>query len=120
MELMEQLTGGGMHTEQIAETAGKKDFENGNKNKEDMINPELVQALGYDWISALSHEFRTPLNVILSTIQMVQLSSNCSKEGEYRQIKDKYLNIMKQNCLRLLKMVNNIIDINRINSDFFK
>ncbi|NLM26858.1 MAG: HAMP domain-containing histidine kinase [Clostridiaceae bacterium] len=120
MELMEQLTGGGMHTEQIAETAGKKDFENGNKNKEDMINPELVQALGYDWISALSHEFRTPLNVILSTIQMVQLSSNCSKEGEYRQIKDKYLNIMKQNCLRLLKMVNNIIDINRINSDFFQ
>ena len=87
--VMEQLTGG-MHTEQIAETAGK-DFENGNKNKEDMINPELVQALGYDYL-ALSEFGHPECNSV--DVQMVQLSSNCSKEGEYRRW-NKYLNIMK-------------------------
>lgn len=113
MDLMEQLTGGGMLTEYKAETAEKNKEEN-------IINLKSVQALRYDWVSALSHEFRTPLNVILSTIQMIQLNSKGSNEGEYRWVKDKYLNIMKQNCLRLLKMVNNIIDINRIDSDFFQ
>jgi signal transduction histidine kinase len=120
MGLMEQLTGGGVNTEQNAETVEKKDFENSTNNHEDIINLKSMQALGYDWVSALSHEFRTPLNVILSTIQMVQLNTKGSNEGEYRRVKDKYLNIMKQNCLRLLKMVNNIIDINRIDSDFFQ
>jgi signal transduction histidine kinase len=120
MKLMEEITEEGMHTEQDAETASKVVFEKNNAdNKEDIINLKSVQALGYDWISALSHEFRTPLNVILSTIQMVQLNSKEPGEGEYRRVKDKYLNIMKQNCLRLLKMVNNIIDINRLDSDFF-
>lgn len=119
MELMEQLVGG-VYTEQNAESAEKKDFENSTNNHEDIINLQSMQAFGYDWVSALSHEFRTPLNVILSTIQMVQLNTKGSTDGEYRKIKDKYLNIMKQNCLRLLKMVNNIIDINRINSDFFQ
>ncbi len=75
---------------------------------------------GFDWISALSHEFRTPLNVILSTIQIAQLNTKDSSDNGYRQVKDKYLNIMRQNCLRLLKMVNNLIDINRIDSDFFQ
>jgi len=120
MEPMEEITEGGTHTEQDADTARKNLFEkDGSNNKEDIINLKSVQALGYDWISALSHEFRTPLNVILSTIQMIQMHSKESKEGEYRRVKEKYLNIMKQNCLRLLKMVNNIIDINRLDSDFF-
>lgn len=72
-----------------------------------------------DWIFALSHELRTPLNVILSTIQVAQLSMKKSPDGEYSRVKTKYLEIMKQNCYRLLKMVNNLIEINRIDSGFF-
>jgi len=72
-----------------------------------------------DWIFALSHELRTPLNVILSTIQIAQLSVKNSQDGEYSKVKTKYLEIMKQNCYRLLKMVNNLIEINRIDSGFF-
>jgi len=73
-----------------------------------------------DWIFALSHELRTPLNVILSTIQVAQLSMKNDKDGEYSRVKTKYLDIMKQNCYRLLKMVNNLIEINRLDSGFFK
>jgi len=74
---------------------------------------------GNDWVSALSHELRTPLNVILSTLQVALLNANGEQENEYRLVKSKYLRIMRQNCLRLMKMVNNLIDINRIDSDFF-
>ena len=77
------------------------------------------ELIGNDWISALSHEFRTPLNVILSTLQVALLNTDGSMESEYKQVKSKYLRIMRQNCLRLMKMVNNLIDINRVNSDFF-
>jgi len=74
---------------------------------------------GNDWVSALSHEFRTPLNVILSTLQVALINTSGEQENEYRLVKSKYLRIMRQNCLRLMKMVNNLIDINRIDSDFF-
>ncbi len=84
------------------------------------VKDRLTQILSSDWISALSHEFRTPLNVILSTIQMAQLSKKEPADSEYRKVKDKYLYIMKQNCLRLLKLVNNLVDINRLDSDFFQ
>lgn len=72
-----------------------------------------------DWIFALSHELRTPLNVILSTIQVALLNIKDNQDGEYSRIRTKYLDIMKQNCYRLLKMVNNLIEINRIDSGFF-
>ncbi|HZK28509.1 MAG TPA: HAMP domain-containing sensor histidine kinase [Thermoclostridium sp.] len=68
-----------------------------------------------DWIYALSHELRTPLNVILSTIQVSKLNTS----GKYSKVKIRYLDIMKQNCLRLLKMVNNILEINRLDSGFY-
>lgn len=68
-----------------------------------------------DWIYVFSHELRTPLNVILSTIQVSKLNNI----GEYSKVKTRYLDIMKQNCLRLLKMVNKILDINRLDSGFF-
>lgn len=82
-------------------------------------NSKSLNAEKNDWILALSHELRTPLNVILSTIQVAQLNINNSQDGEYSRVKTRYLDIMKQNCMRLLKMVNNLIEINRIDSGFF-
>lgn len=95
---------------------------NNLQNKPLYENSEYFKSLSEDkndWIFALSHELRTPLNVILSTIQVAQLSMKNSQDGEYSRVKTKYLDIMKQNCYRLLKMVNNLIEINRIDSGFF-
>lgn len=86
----------------------------------DNVSSDKFNTSGFDWISLLSHELRTPLNVILSTIQIAQMPVKEACDSEYRQVKSKYLSIMKQNCLRLLKMVNNMIDINRIDSSFFQ
>lgn len=82
-------------------------------------DPILSEIAAYEWVLELSHELRTPLNVILSAIQVTQLNKKLF-DGEYRQIKDKHLSIMKQNCLRLMKIVNNLVDISRIDSEFFR
>ncbi|NLY19056.1 MAG: HAMP domain-containing histidine kinase [Clostridiaceae bacterium] len=101
---------------------------NKSKSADDMNNVALKnvslaektkELTGSDWVSALSHEFRTPLNVILSTLQVALMNTSGEQENEYSLVKSKYLRIMRQNCLRLMKMVNNLIDINRIDSDFF-
>jgi len=85
----------------------------------------LQQILEYDrlkteFFSNISHEFRTPLNIILSAIQLMNLIHNDSKDNYSNFIKtfEKYIYIMKQNSYRLLKLINNIIDITKFDSGF--
>ncbi len=67
----------------------------------------------------LSHDLRTPLNVINSTLQVVDLykKENIKDQGEKL---DNYLDVMKKNVYRLIKLVNNIIDISKLDSGFYK
>lgn len=67
-----------------------------------------------EFMSNISHELRTPLNVILSAVQVMAISNfeiNITA-------KEKYLSIVKQNCYRLLRLVNNLIEISRIDSGY--
>ncbi len=84
----------------------------------------LDEALKYDklrteFFANLSHEFRTPLNVILSALQLLEVYLQ-NQSFIYAEKTNNYKNIMKQNCLRLLRLVNNLIDITKIDSDFFE
>ncbi|WP_238900805.1 ATP-binding protein [Clostridium sp. YIM B02500] len=72
-----------------------------------------------EFFSNISHELRTPINVIYSALQMHELRlKDCIFEN--RSIdKYKYTKIMKQNCYRILRLINNIIDITKIDSGYF-
>lgn len=70
-----------------------------------------------EMFSTLSHELRTPLNVIMSAIQLLH---KMHEENDVNVNETKYLGMMQQNCYRLLKIVNNLIDISKIDSDFFE
>ncbi|WBW97892.1 ATP-binding protein [Oceanirhabdus sp. W0125-5] len=69
-----------------------------------------------EFFANLSHEFKTPLNVILSTIQLIEVISNSNNDRKVSE----YIKIMKQNCYRLLRLVNNIIDISKIDEGYLK
>jgi signal transduction histidine kinase len=72
-----------------------------------------------EFFSNISHELRTPINVIFSALQIHELKlkdCSCISANEYRY---KYTKIMKQNCFRLLRLVNNLIDITKIDSGYF-
>lgn len=84
----------------------------------------LEEVIEYDrlkteFFSNVSHEFKTPLNIIFSTTQLLSLHTlNCNETYEYNPKINNYISIMKQNCYRLLRLINNLIDITKIDSGF--
>lgn len=73
-----------------------------------------------EFLVNISHEVRTPLNVILGAIQVMEAYS-CKGEGFFDKDKfDKYLISIKQNCFRLLRLINNIIDLSKAGSGFLE
>lgn len=68
------------------------------------------------FLSYISHEFRTPLTVINSAIQALEFTCR----NELPQKAEKYLNSIRQNSYRLLRLMNNILDLNRAEAGFLK
>lgn len=84
----------------------------------------LSEALEYDkvrteFFSNMSHEFRTPLNVILSTIQLFEMRMKSGMLKEEINIMG-YISTVKQNSFRLVRLVNNLIDLTKIEANFYK
>lgn len=93
----------------------KVDFEESRKRLNETLE---FNKLITEFFSNISHELKTPLNVILGAVQVLKLYSK--DDMPMYDMNKKYLRIMKQNCYRLLRLVNNLIDISKIDSGFFK
>lgn len=76
---------------------------------------EQYNKLKTEFFSNMSHEFRTPLNVIYSTSQLVSLKY---RDDKVDKEVSKYTQIINQNCFRLLRLINNLIDITKYDSGF--
>lgn len=72
-----------------------------------------------DFFATLSHELKTPINIIYSSIQLMNLFKDKS-DKDFKEYYLKHDKSVKQNCLRMLKLVHNIIDINKIDSGALK
>lgn len=85
---------------------------------------ESQEKLGYDklkneFFANISHEFKTPLNILLSSLQLLDLyERNGTIIDETNKLKH-YMKGMRQNCYRLLRLINNLIDITKIDASFF-
>lgn len=65
----------------------------------------------------LSHELKTPINVIFASVQLIsQVKADTGKE--YLDRLNRHIRMVKQNCYRLIRLVNNLIDITRYDSGF--
>ena len=71
---------------------------------------EKLEKLKSEFISIVSHELRTPLTSIKNSIDIL-LSGRC---GENTPSKDKFLNMAKQNVTRLSGIINDLLDISKI------
>ncbi|WP_432663797.1 PocR ligand-binding domain-containing protein [Wukongibacter baidiensis] len=78
------------------------------------------EKLKTEFFANLSHEFRTPLNLIYSTIQLFEKDLTGRVTRSERSYINKYLKVFKQNTHRLLRLCNNLLDITKIDSGYFE
>jgi PAS domain S-box-containing protein len=91
----------------------QKDVE---KNIELLNETREFNKLITEFFSNISHELKTPLNVIFAAVQVLGIYDITNNEYIIRQ--DKYLKMMKQNCYRLMRLINNLLDMTRADSGF--
>ena len=90
------------------------------KDKENLQQAVEVESLKTEFFANLSHEFKTPLNIILSTVQFITNYIDVHKKHPDNDSYRKYLKSIKQNSYRLLKLANNMIDITKIDGGFYE
>jgi signal transduction histidine kinase len=68
----------------------------------------------------ISHELKTPLNIIFSTAQLLNLYCESGSLDQRKNSIIKYIDSIKQNSHRLSKLINNIVDLSKIQAGFFE
>ena len=87
--------------------------------KSNIVMEKALKLQG-EFLVNISHELKTPLNVIFATAQLFNMYCNSGSLDEKKNSIIKYIDSIKQNSYRLSKMINNIVDLSKIEAGFFK
>lgn len=91
-----------------------------NKKENKKLSEEIInnEKLKNNYFVNLSHELRTPINVIISTLQLTNNTIR-NKTMTYKSA-ERYIEIISRNCDNLLKIINDIIDSSKIETGQYK
>ncbi|MBZ9686124.1 PAS domain-containing sensor histidine kinase [Clostridium estertheticum] len=90
------------------------------KETRDKLQLEKNLKMQEEFFINISHELKTPLNVIFSTTQLFGLYMKNNSLIENQDKLEKYIDVITQNCNRQSKLVNNLVDLSKIQSGFFR
>lgn len=86
---------------------------------ENMKTIQEAEKMRSYFFANLSHEFKTPLNIISSSLQL--LEQNKIRGNEYLlESYSKYESTLRQNCYRMVRLTNNFVDISKIDAGYMK
>ncbi|QAA32104.1 MASE3 domain-containing sensor histidine kinase [Clostridium manihotivorum] len=105
-----------LSTEKRFEKLSSDMEEKGRKLEETLELNRLIT----EHFANVSHELRTPLNVILGATQILDFYRTEASVVDCKKKVESYHKSIKQNCYRLLRLVNNLIDLSKIDSGFFE
>jgi len=91
-----------------------KKAEENKKKMDEMMEYDKIKT---EFLANISHELKTPINVILGSLQLADKYEDDFISNPYKF--QKLVRTMKQNCFRLLRLINNLIDITKIDSGYF-
>lgn len=82
--------------------------------RKEIENKKNEERMRTQFLSSISHDLKTPINVIYSAAQVEKIYiEKCNLDAL-----KKYNAVSKQNCISLIKLTNNLIDNSRINSNY--
>lgn len=80
-----------------------------------------IESIRNEFFANISHEFKTPLNIILTTMQLIVQNIYAGKIAADESVDlAKYTKAIKQNSYRLLRLVNNLIDMTKIDAGYYE
>jgi signal transduction histidine kinase/ligand-binding sensor domain-containing protein/DNA-binding response OmpR family regulator len=92
----------------------KKDQENALLIKREQEQEKMVNKMNMSFFANISHEFRTPLTMIAGPV--MQLCEDKTITGDNKKL----LYIVQRSVSRMLKLVNQLMDFNRLENDALK
>lgn len=79
-----------------------------------------IEKVRSEFFSNISHEFKTPLSIIIATIQLINRNIDMGDvKIDQNSCIPKYINSIRQNAYRLVKLVNNIGDLSKIEAGYY-
>lgn len=90
------------------------------KNQKLLEKVKESEKIKTDFFTSMSHELKTPVNLIFTAQQVLETHLKQHFIDNYPLKINKFLNIIKQNCYRQLRIIDNLIDISKIDTSFFK
>lgn len=72
------------------------------------------------FFAKVSHELRTPLNLIFTTLHMLNKDQKLKENQGSQRRYFRYIKLIRQNSYRLLRLVNNVIDLTKMDTDSFE
>jgi PAS domain S-box-containing protein len=103
----------------ISEKKRAQELQKVMEEKNKLLNQAIeYEKLRTEFFANISHELRTPINVIFSTLQLLQVFNKSSSNEEEKM--DKHIHVMKQNCYRLIRLINNLIDVTKIDAGYLE
>jgi len=90
--------------------------------KKNDLNEDLQKLLTSqeEYIANISHELKTPLNVISAAAQLLGMYCDSGLLDKNKKLTTKYIDSINKNSYRLAKLINNIVDLSKIEAGSFQ
>jgi PAS domain S-box-containing protein len=90
------------------------------KAEKELIQRAKTDKVKTEFFANMSHELKTPLNVIYSSNQLLEVFYKSNKLEDYNDNIKKHIDLVKENAYRLQRIINNIIDLTKMEGGFYK